>query len=245
MRPICYDSQAEKWHRAEPSHLSDFVGRPEVLAILNEIGNGKIVLDMGCGEGYVARKMAGIARDWSEGMLRLAIERESKDRLGIEYHLGDVRDMPFIPDSSVDVCVGNYVVQYSKPEELPQFYREMARVLAENGHFVLLFPHPAHHLVRKYSTMDYHHQLEDYDYIRSRGKYFSAELKTVQGDVFEGGMFHSTLEDHFKGISAAGLAVTRILEPLFTPELTEKYPLFKELELEPITMIMVGEKLQR
>lgn len=243
-----YNHQADKWHRAEPSHLSDFVGRPEVLAIFREIGRDKVVMDMGCGEGYFARMMAPIAKkvigvDFTEGMIRLAIEQEKKEQRGIEYHLGDVRDMPFIPDSSIDVCVGNYVVQYSKPEELLQFYGEMARVLVDNGKFVLLFPHPALHLVKKYSVMDYHHQLEDYDYIGSRGEYFSADLKTVQGEVFEGGMYHSTLEDHFNGISAAGLAVTSILEPVFTPEMTERYPLFKELELEPVTMIMVGTKL--
>jgi len=243
-----YDKQAENWHRDEPKHDTDFVGRPEVLEVFKEIGKGKAVLDLGCGEGYFSRQMAGIAKkvigvDISEKMIELAIEREKEEKRGIEYHLGDVRCMPFVQDASIDVCVGNFIVNYIHPDELPVFYSEIARVLVDKGQFVLLLPHLPLHLAKQYGEA-VHFERKGYDYFKSRGWYFKATLKTVQGDVFEVGEYHSTLEDQFKGISLAGLAVTRILEPVFTPDITEKYPLFKELEGEPISMIIVGKKLK-
>lgn len=70
-----YSHQAERWHRDEPKHDTDFVGRPEVLEIVREIGQGKTILDLGCGEGYFSRKMAGMAKkvigvDVSEEMIQ-------------------------------------------------------------------------------------------------------------------------------------------------------------------------------
>ena len=52
-----FDQNADQWARQEPMILSDFTARPMVLQELAPL-TGKHVLDLGCGEGYVARLVA-------------------------------------------------------------------------------------------------------------------------------------------------------------------------------------------
>src|SRR3984893_5449640 len=52
-----FDQNADQWARQEPMILSDFTARPLVLHELAPVA-GKHVLDLGCGEGYVARLVA-------------------------------------------------------------------------------------------------------------------------------------------------------------------------------------------
>eukprot|EP00985_Skeletonema_marinoi_P016501 scaffold8893_cov73-Skeletonema_marinoi.AAC.1 len=61
-----YNKQASNWVRTEPRCLSDFTGRPVVFEMLEDVlkaqhdgsdSKGKVVLDIGCGEGYCARKV--------------------------------------------------------------------------------------------------------------------------------------------------------------------------------------------
>ncbi len=52
-----FDQNAEQWARQEPMVLSDFTARPLVLQELAPM-TGTHVLDLGCGEGYVARLVA-------------------------------------------------------------------------------------------------------------------------------------------------------------------------------------------
>src|ERR1700730_8770211 len=52
-----FDQNADQWARQEPMILSDFTARPVVLHELAPLA-GKHVLDLGCGEGYVARLVA-------------------------------------------------------------------------------------------------------------------------------------------------------------------------------------------
>ena len=244
---IDYERQAIKWHRDEPKHNSDFCGRPEVFELAKVLSKGKEVLDAGCGEGYFSRKLADIAKsvtgvDLSEEMIRIAIEKETQEKKGIQYHVGDVRNMYFLDNSSFDLCVGNYITNYLKPEELQQFYQELARVSKENGQFVLLMPHPVLELITDYGDAR-NYQVEEYDYIGSRGKLFKATLGTIQGDTFEAGLFHSTLEDHLNTISSAGLRINRIIEPIFPQEIAEKYPIFNKMGGKVTGMIIVGEKI--
>jgi SAM-dependent methyltransferase len=235
---IDYNNQATKWHRNEPKHRSDFCGRPEVYQIVKALGKNKVILDIGCGEGYFTRQIRTIADrivglDLSEEMIRLA---EKDER--IEYHIGDAREMPF-EDSAFDLCVGNYITNYFKPDELPKFYKELARVTKDK--FVLLMPHPIFELTTDYGEA-IQYEIDEYDYIESRGKLYKAKLKTVQGDTLEVGLFHSTLEDHFKAISSAGLRVNEIREPIFPREIAEKHNVFRKMGGKVACMILVGEK---
>ncbi len=257
---VDYDAQAGKWKRDSPKHHSDFCGRPEILAnleLLSEVCGWDVTgvapgvaLDLGCGEGYFSRKMAAVSEnvkvvgvDKSEGMVALAREEEARAPKGIEYHVGDVMNMPFIQSGSVDVCVGNYITNYIHPDELSQFYMEMARVLRQDGRFALLMPHPAFELCTDFGEAIQYEGTEGYTYAGSRGQFFPGIVRAFDGEVMEVGLIHSTLEDHFEGIFGTGFVITKMEEPDFPKEIAGKYPVFKDLPGKVACLILVGEKL--
>ena len=76
-----YNRSASNWQRSEPILLSDFTARPFLLSWCEPV-KGQRVLDLGCGEGYIARqlKKRGAAHvegiDISEEMIASAIATE-------------------------------------------------------------------------------------------------------------------------------------------------------------------------
>lgn len=102
---------------------------------------GKKVLDAGCGEGYLSRKMARAgalveAVDYSTEMLRLAKER-TPSALGITYHHGNLEKLEMFGDQSFDLIVSNMVIQDLAHYE--QAIAEMRRLLVLGGRFIFLF----------------------------------------------------------------------------------------------------------
>jgi ubiquinone/menaquinone biosynthesis C-methylase UbiE len=76
---------------------------------------GKKVLDAGCGEGYLSRKMvkAGASVtgvDYSPVMLEIARKRTPPE-LGITYHYGNLEKLEMFGDQSFDLIVSNMVIQ--------------------------------------------------------------------------------------------------------------------------------------
>ena len=54
-----YNHQAERWVRDSPQSLSDLIVRTRVLEILDRYPySGLGLVDAGCGEGYMARKLS-------------------------------------------------------------------------------------------------------------------------------------------------------------------------------------------
>ena len=233
------------WHGDEPRHYGDFVGRPEVLNTLRQIGQGKKVLDLGCGEGYLSRKASDIAAkvigiDNSERMITLAKNREKQEKRGIEYLVGDVTSLPF-QEAEFDVCVGCHITNYIHPDKLPLFYQGVSKVLVSDGQFILLMPHPALILCTDYGeALDY--GLPEFDYFGSRGKFYTATAKTAQGTTLEVGLYHSTFEDHLNAIASANLRVHKVEPLVFSMEIAGKYPIFSKMGGKVANIIILGGK---
>lgn len=240
---VNYNHQANAWKRNSPRHRSDFCGRPEVFEIFKALGRGKIILDLGCGEGYFSRKISGIAKkvvgiDSSEAMIELARKSYPKNNT---YVVGDVKTMPIFKDSTFNLCVGNYITNYLKFTELPKFYKEIARVSKPGGKFILLMPHPVFELVTDFGKA-VKYEIASYDYIKSRGKFFSGVARTIHNKTLSIGLYHSTFTDHFNAISGVGLKMIKIKEPVFSYAIARKYPLFKKMAGKIACLIIVGEK---
>ena len=103
-----------------------------------ELRRGDSVLDVGCGTGIVARRVAShvddlanvVGIDVNEGMLDVARATTAESRPTIEWRRGDATDLPF-PDERFDVVVCQQVLQFvTDPAAVLQ---EIHRVLVPDG----------------------------------------------------------------------------------------------------------------
>lgn len=105
--------------------------------------HGREVLELGCGTGknttYLAEHAARVvAMDFSEGMIARAHERLATSNVKFIRH--DVRDSWPLPPASVDLVVGNLILEHV--HDLAPVYFEAARVLRPNGQLFICELHP-------------------------------------------------------------------------------------------------------
>ncbi|MCX6702699.1 MAG: class I SAM-dependent methyltransferase, partial [Candidatus Wolfebacteria bacterium] len=153
--PEDYNRRAEFWERTEKKIQSDFLCRPYVYELLGDIKD-RAVVDIGCGDGFVSRHLARegarvVGLDNSEGQIDKAIARETKEGLGINYLVGDARELP-MRDESVDSAVSVLVYGHFPKSEMIKAIQETYRVLKPGGTFVVAVPHPETYLKKSKSN---------------------------------------------------------------------------------------------
>lgn len=104
---------------------------------------GRDVLELGCGTGKNTTFLAELARsvtalDFSPGMLERARERVRAPH--VRFVQQDVRERWPVPDESIDVVVGNLVLEHVA--ELAPIFAQAARVLRPAGRLWLCELHP-------------------------------------------------------------------------------------------------------
>jgi ubiquinone/menaquinone biosynthesis C-methylase UbiE len=123
--------------------LDGLVVRKAPLAL-----EGREVLELGCGTGknttYLAEHAARVvALDFSEGMIARAHERLATSNVKFIRH--DVRDPWPVPPASVDLVVGNLILEHV--HDLAPVYFEAARVLRPEGQLFVCELHPYRQLL--------------------------------------------------------------------------------------------------
>jgi SAM-dependent methyltransferase len=103
-----YDTHAGQWTRGAPILLSDFTARPFVIDELGPLA-GTHVLDLGCGEGYVARLVADAGAssvfgvDASSEMVRNARSSVPNDSpCSMAFEIGDAAKLEHFPRERFD-----------------------------------------------------------------------------------------------------------------------------------------------
>lgn len=141
-----YDPIAEQYKRSKQTPWRTYI---ECFTLLEFIGNvnGQNVLDVACGEGFYSRllrhqgaaKVTGV--DLSEGMLALARQQEAEQPLGIDYVVGDAKELQF--DGEYDLVVAAYLLNYAETRvELSAMCNSIARCLKPGGRFVTVNCNP-------------------------------------------------------------------------------------------------------
>lgn len=153
----CYDGT----RKADPDILSDLADLLCIVADSNQyvvnpstseqkksqskIHGNKQYLDIGCGSGNYTQALAALDGSWtgvdpSDTMLAYARAKKiSSNRQPIRWLQAGAENLPF-PDASFDGVLCSLCIHHF--DDLTQSFREIARVLAEDGRFVIFTATP-------------------------------------------------------------------------------------------------------
>lgn len=169
---------------------------------------GKATLEIGCGEGRVARDLRArghrvVAVDASPTLVEAAAALDA----GSEYLVGNAEALPF-EDSQFDLVVSYNTLM--DVDNMPRAVAEAARVMTPHGRLAVCVTHPVS------DSGDFVHDGEDaafeipITYFGARAFHFHAERGGLTMD-FDGWAFD--LESYSRALEEAGLAIERIREP--------------------------------
>jgi SAM-dependent methyltransferase len=137
---MSWEAEAENWIRwaREPGHDAYWRYRDAFFPLVPPAG--RATLEVGCGEGRVARDLAARGHhvtgiDSSPTLLRAAREADPDGR----YELADAATLPFEDDSFDLIVAYNALMDV---EDMPGSVREAARVLAPGGDLCACVTHP-------------------------------------------------------------------------------------------------------
>ena len=226
--------------RQKESNANDLFEIPALLSLLPDL-RGKRILDLGCGYGehckmFIERgadSVLGI--DISQKMLEVA-NRENTDP-AIEYrrlpmeHLAEV-------DDGFDLVTSSLAIQYVKDFE--DVVKNVYRLLKKGGVFVFSQEHPlvsCHSKGNRWTKDEngekIHVNLSNYGISGERiTSWFVDDLK----------IYHRTFSEIINTLTDVGFSIEKMIEPLPTEELLQKYPDHRDLFHKPDFLLLRVKK---
>ena len=124
------------WHRS----LID----PPLIEMVGPV-RGLRLLDLGCGNGYLARRFARegatvVGVDGSQRIIEKAQARESRDPLGVVYHVADAARLRVLVTGTFDIVYSNMALMDFVDAEAS--IAEAGRLLKDRGRLVASLSHP-------------------------------------------------------------------------------------------------------
>ena len=225
-----WEQEAENWVRwtRTPGHDAYWHYREPFFAHIVP-APGRRTLEIGCGEGRVARDLARrghavTAVDASPTLLRYAREADPAGR----YLVADAAALPF-PDEAFDLVVAyNALMDIA---DMPGAVREAARVLEPGGHFCICVTHP----LNDAGGFDGAEQDAPFTI---RGSYLGRRPyeETFDRDglrmTFRGWSY--ALEEYTEALEAAGFLIERLREPAAPPEMVTARESYRRWQRVPM-----------
>lgn len=242
-----WNRNAERWD-AGYDHDGDETRRyfsdESLFRMLGDV-TSRDVLDLGCGNGYLCRKLARAGAwatgvDLSDRMLANAEGYERVDPQGIRYLWSSIADLSALYDESFDRVVSNYVLQ-----DLPEYAKalhEAYRVLRPGGHFVLVITHPCFTCgPRKWVTRASDSPRPEESTAFAVDHYFREDVYLL--DAWEGftpvPFFHRPLRDYWRTFRATGFDVDDFDEPSLNDRGRAELPAWKAAQADRIPVACV------
>jgi SAM-dependent methyltransferase len=203
------------------------------------LAGARSVLDIGCGEGQVARlaagllgveRVVGIDPTWAQ----LAVARERGG--GVSYSQGVAASLPF-PTASFDAAVACLVFEHI--DDADAAIAEVGRVLAPGGRFLFFLNHP---LLQTPGSGWIDDRILGEQYWRI-GPYLVEDktLEEVDKDVWIP-FVHRPLSRYVNALVEAGLLITRMEEPAPPPGFLARAAEYAEAATIPRLLFLLCER---
>lgn len=224
-----WNRKAEFWDALHGDRGNWFHRRliePTALQLL-ELRPSEAVLDIGCGNGALARRLGELgarvtAFDFSEELIRLAKARNRADSGGVEYHIIDATDEAAM--LALGIGRFNAVTCTMTLMDIPTIdplFRAAARLLRAGGRFVFSTQHPAFNS----NNPIFMQEKEDRDGIVS--DHYAVKLRAyldlppvkgagAPGEPSPHYYYHRSLSELLGAAFNAGFALDGLLEPAFS-----------------------------
>ena len=205
-----WDEHAQWWidgftDGADPEYVEQIIP----LAVEELVGRHK-VLDLGCGDGQIARALAAqgsdvLGVDPTQLHIDMAIERGG----GPRYLLGGATDIP-ADDNSFDAVVACLVFEHI--DQMDEAMTEVARVLKPEGQFSFFLNHPL--LQTPGSGWIDDHIIDPPEQYWRIGPYLveTESIEEVEKDVYIR-FIHRPLSRYVNALIANGMTLERMVEP--------------------------------
>jgi ubiquinone/menaquinone biosynthesis C-methylase UbiE len=201
--------------------------------LLGEV-TGKRVLDLACGQGRIARRLADlgadvVAVDHSAGLLAIARRHEAAHPRGIAYHLADARRLDAVAaldpagepfDGAVCFMALMDIAELAPP------LQGVARRLRPGGWFVFALLHPCFHTARS-GELD-----TAQGTVRTVGAYFAEgywRAPERTGPPGRVGAYHRRLSTLVNTLAGAGLVLEHLVEPAASGAVATARPVWAEV----------------
>ena len=212
LRARAYDLIAEEYiefaRQADDPTTILGIATQSLIEIMGDVA-GKVVCDLGCGEGHLSRRCleSGAATvigiDISMAMLMAAVEKNDAN-----YVLADAQCLDALAANSFDVVISNLALM--DIPDLAGTYQSAHNILKPGGQFVFSITHPC---FQSPQTT-----------ILAKGRYITAY--TTEGQWFsEGtgirakvGAYHRTVATYINFLVKTGFIVEKMLEPTLPPD---------------------------
>jgi SAM-dependent methyltransferase len=174
---------------------------------------GRLTVDVGCGEGRVARELIrrGHTVVGVEGSEALAAAARAAQP-AFEVHVGDARQLP-LADGAADLAVAS--MSLLNIDSMPEAVAEVARVLAPGGRFCFSLVHPSN------SAKPLGEHPEAGSYFAQYG-YAEERERDGRGMTFHD--IHRPLSAYAGALEAAGLLIEALREPVPGADYLREHP---------------------
>ena len=226
-----WNRKAQFWDELHGDFGNSFHRRliePTVLQLLNLRPN-ETLLDIGCGNGALARRLARqgarvTAFDFSDELIRLAKARRPANSPAVEYHTVDATDEA----AMLELGLGRFdaitcTMTLMDIPTIDPLFRAAARLLRTGGRFVFSTQHPAfnsNNPIFVQEKEDRDGVVSDHYAVKIRAY---LDLPPVKGSGAPGEpsphyYYHRTLSELLGAAFAARFILDGLLEPAFTED---------------------------
>jgi ubiquinone/menaquinone biosynthesis C-methylase UbiE len=245
------------WDRAATEFASFFADNNEfyhthiinpcLIELMGDV-TGKIVLDLGCGEGHLARRLVDktsrhiriTAVDASAKMIAIAKEKSQGYENCVTFQHADAGDLAEVRNDCFDIAICNMALMDIK--NYRQAIREVSRTLKSGGVFAFSILHPCFFTPGSEWLQDPNGGITGWkvdDYHSGLAWKWPVKSKMNEATYH----FHRTLEDYCAILAECSFAIVAVREPIPSRKLIEDRPILAR-ELKRGGFLVVKSILQ-